>query len=178
MAEGGSSEASPQGDATAGPPLGTIIPADGAVWPPPLHACSQSSTGFMQDPSPPAGPSLTPCPGVDVSGPQITGIEGGPIAPGTSAILSVSVANSGAQISYPCLGIATDNPDVSFAYGGPELYAIVPSVTFSTQVTFGSSIAPGTHVRFAAWVGGWGGNSPDGSMIECTSGLLEWEVVI
>jgi hypothetical protein len=179
MEEGGS-EASAPNDAAPGPTPGTVILDlnDGGVWPLPLHACSQSPTGFTQSPPPPQGPSLSPCPGAGVSGVQITAVDGGSIAPGASAILSVLVVNAGAQIGYPCLGIFTDNPDVSFAYGSPVLYALGSSVTFSTQVTFGAAIAPGTHVHFAAWVGGDGGNSADGSVLQCASGLLEWEVVI
>jgi len=68
---------------------------------------------------------------------------------------------------------------VSFVVsGGPEQYVLVARVTFSIEVAFDSSIAPGTRVRFAAWVAGGGGTTPDGSLIDCTSGLLEWDVLV
>jgi hypothetical protein len=152
---------------------------DDATWIPTLHTCSQSSRGFMQYAPPPAGPSSTPCQGAMLSNPQVRAVEGGPVAPGTTATVSVDVTYAGSTIAYPCLAISSDTPGISFlASGGPEQYVLVPQVTFSVEVTFGASLAPGTRVRFAAWVAGGGGTTPDGSLIECTSGLLGWDVVL
>jgi hypothetical protein len=151
---------------------------DDATWIPTLHTCSQSSTGFVQYAPPPAGPSSTPCQGAMLSNPQVRAVEGGPVVPGTTATVSVDVTYAGSTIAYPCLAISSDTPGVSFLSGGPEQYVLVSQVTFSVEVTFGASLAPGTRVRFAAWVAGGGGTTPDGSLIECTSGLLDWDVVL
>jgi hypothetical protein len=152
---------------------------DEATWVPALHTCSQSPTGFVQYAPPPAGPSSTPCQGAVLSNPQVHAVEGGPLAPGTTATVSVDVTYAGSTIGYPCLAISCDRPGVSFVVsGGPEQYVLIPQVTFSIDVTFGPSLAQGTRVRFAAWVAGGGGTTPDGSLIECTSGLLGWDVVL
>ncbi|HLK38227.1 MAG TPA: hypothetical protein VKU41_15800 [Polyangiaceae bacterium] len=165
---GGATEASAQ-DAPS---------ADGATWIPTMHACSFTATGVVQSPPPPAGPPLTPCPGASLANAQITGTEGGPVAPGATATIAVLVTNAGAQIAYPCLALASDHADVTFGAGGPEQYALTSQVTFSTEVTFGPSLAPGTRVRFAAWISGWAGQAADGASLACTSGLLEWDVVL
>ena len=183
--EGGIRDASnaaaqPQ-DAAGEPSLDAAAPeaSDDAPWVPTLHTCSQSSAGFVQSAPPPAGPSSTPCAGAVLSNPQVFDLEGGPVAPGTRAMVSVDVTYAGSTIAYPCLAISSDTPGVSFVVsGGPEQYVLVARVTFSIEVAFDSSIAPGTRVRFAAWVAGGGGTTPDGSLIDCTSGLLEWDVLV
>jgi hypothetical protein len=162
-------------------------PSDGATWSPPLHGCELSPVGFVQDPPSSPGPSLT-CPGssqVVLSNPQVVGPDGGaiaPIAPGAMATVSVLVTSQGSQgLGYPCLALATDNPAVTVGAGGPTLYSLNPraGVTYAVNVTFGSSIAPGTRVRFAAWAGWSGGVEADGAILDCVSApALLWDVAV
>jgi hypothetical protein len=160
-------------------------PGDGAAWSATRHACGLSATGFVQEPTPPAGPSLTSCPGsgqVVLSSPATLGQDGGPIAPGATATVTMLVANDGAQgLSYPCVGVAADTSGVSFGPGSPEIYSIDAGVsrTFGMDVTFATSISQGSRVRFAAWLVWSGGGLADGSTLPCTSAsVLEWDVVV
>jgi hypothetical protein len=174
---GGSSDAS-GADATDHPPLDA--PAD-APWIPTLHACTFFTPS--QQPPPPAGPVVASCSGVTLSNPVITGPEGGPLTGGTQATLTVLVHTTRSDINTtPCLGLSSDNSDVTFGQGGPVLFALVPSQqgqTFTYPVTFGAAIAPGTVVRFAAWLV-WKntGGSPDASDPTCTGGLTEWSATV
>jgi hypothetical protein len=118
-----------------------------------------------------------------LSNPQVVGQDGGTIAsiaPGTMAAVTLLMKNLGSRgLAYPCLALAADHPAVTVGVGGPTLYSLNPQVgmTYGVDVPFGSSIAPGTRVRFAAWAGWWGGDSPDGAVIDCVSASpLVWEV--
>lgn len=96
--------------------------------------------------------------------------------------MTMVVANEGAQgLSYPCVAVAADTSGVSFGPGSPEIYSINPgvSMTFGMNVTFATSISPGSRVRFAAWLVWMGGGLADSSTLPCASAsLLEWDVVV
>jgi hypothetical protein len=122
---------------------------------------------------------------VVLSNPQVLVPDSGanaPIAPGATTTAAVRVTNLGsAGLGYPCLALVADNPAVVVGEGGPDLYSLNPGtdVTYWVNVTFGSSIAPGTRVRFAAWAGWWGGDAPDGAALDCVSAApLVWDVTV
>jgi hypothetical protein len=164
---------------------GTDAPADSVAWAPTLHACSIGPTGFMQLPPPPAGPSLQSCPGSDqvvISNPQMVMQEAGLVPPGATTTVSVLVTSPSTPcLEYACIALSADNPGVSFTGGGPELYCVnTPAgMTFSSYVTFASSIVAGTHVRFAAWLVWVNATTFDGATpASCASSALEWEAVV
>lgn len=122
------------------------------------------------------------CTGVDqlvLSGAQIVGADGGAgAAPGSSATVSVSLTDpaGGSGVGYPCVGFEADDPRVTFDVGDPvfsDAYAILSGRTMVLQigVQFGATIAPGTVVRFTAWIDVLNGG--------CTNGSdLSWDVLV
>jgi hypothetical protein len=181
-----SDSASPDDGANPGDSASPDDAGDGPTWAPPLHGCGLSAIGFVQY-APDAGVLSLTCPGTDkvvLSNPQVVALDGGALAsipPGATTIVGATVTNNGPQgLSYPCLALSTDNPAVTLGAGGPSLYSLSgPGRGYGVDVTFGSSIAPGTHVRFAAWAGWWGGDTPDGAVIGCVSTPpLVWDVTV
>jgi hypothetical protein len=175
----GSSSGS-SGASSADASNGTVDSPPDAPWVPTLHACTISAA---QLPPPPSGPVVASCSGVTLSNPEITGPEGGPLTAGAAATLTVLVNTTRSDInSTPCVGLASDNPGVSFGQGGPVLYALVPTrlgQTFTVPVTFGAPIERGTVVRFAAWLVWYGVPGPnDASDATCTSAPIEWAVTV
>jgi hypothetical protein len=178
----------PSSSDAAGEPMDSGLastPVDGAAWAPTLHACTGTPAGFMQLAPPPVGPSLQSCPGSDqvvLSNPQMAVQEAGLMPPGAATTLSLLVTSPSTPcLAYGCLALSADNPDVSFTGGGPELYCVnTPSgTTFSSYVTFASSIAPGTHVRFAAWLVWVNTTTFDGATpASCASAVFTWDAVV
>jgi hypothetical protein len=161
---------------------------DAAPWSPTPHGC-QYKAGFEQYPPPPAGPTVTACPGADPFGftnVQIVGQDGGPVTAGTTATISMVVTyggiadagQSGNCVPYPCLAISADNPGVSFSGGGPLLYCLSPGYVYSIDATFAPTLTPGTRVRFSAWAVGANAIAPDASPGECYTPAVQWDFTL
>jgi hypothetical protein len=121
------------------------------------------------------------CTGVDtllLLAPSVRNVDGGALSPGDDAFVQVTLEDpdGGAVVAdYPQVCFASETPGVSIVANNPAwaLYAIKPGVsaTYSTNVHFSASLAPGTVVRFAA--------QPTAAAVACTNGVeLRWDFVL